>query len=248
MKSFAYGLGIVGLLFIASAALMIFASSKFEPVKLAPDSPCPQPPEGLLPGGFKGHIIAIEFARSACDVELIIGGEGHANRAVMKRVLSLDNLFILSYLLLYLLMGFLLMQSGSRWAAWIGMAAIACGIATAAFDVIENAGVRQVISTPLSATTPEMVLAIRDATLVKWCLSFVVSLLLAAALFYIDAEGWLWWVGFLSSVFFLVGALVGFIGLHYHKLIGLTIPLQFFGLLGLIYLAMFHPQVFLWKD
>jgi hypothetical protein len=248
MKLFVYALGGLGILFIVTAVLMQVASSNFKPVIPAPESACPQA-AGTLPGGFKGRVIAIEFARSVCDVEVIIGAETHENRAVMRRVLKLDTFFILSYWLLFAVLGFLLTQGGSRWAMWLGLIAIICGTGSAFFDFIENSGIRHVVDTPLSATTSEMVVAIRDATLVKWCLSFVTSMLLAAALLYLDADGASAprLLGILSGISFVAGALVGLIGLHYNKLIPLTVLLQFPGLIGLIILSFFWPQAFLWK-
>jgi hypothetical protein len=184
-----------------------------------------------------------------CDVEVIVGAQTHENRAVMRRVLKLDTFFILSYWLLFAVLGFLLTQGGSRWAMWLGLIAIICGTGAAVFDFIENSGIRQVLDTPLSATTPEMVIAIRDATLVKWCLSFVTSMLLAAALFYLDADGASAprLLGILSGISFMAGALLGLVGLRYNKLIPATILLQFPGLILLIILAFGWPQVFLWN-
>lgn len=256
MRIIVYALGVLGTLFIVTGVLQSIASRGFAPVKLAPDSICKAPADGSLPGGFNGRIIALEFATSVCDVEVIVGDvkttddvETVDNRAVVRQTLKLDTVFIIAYWMLFATFGFLLTQGGSRWAIWLGAAAIICGTGAAAFDFIENSGIRQVVDTPLSATTPEMVLAIRDATLVKWCLIFVTSILLAAALFYLDAQGRgaPRWIGIVSGVSFLTGALLGLIGLHYNRLIPLTVLLQLPGTIGLIILAFGWPQVFLWK-
>jgi hypothetical protein len=248
MKLLVYALVVVGVLFIASAFLMAMAAKDFEKVTLAADSPCAQPGTGLLPGGFEGHIIALEFARSVCDVELIIGDDNHKNRAVMSRILNLDTYFILSYWLLFSILGFLMTREGSHWAMWLGLAVIICGTGAAFFDFIENSGIRQVVETPLANTTAAMALAIRDATLVKWCLSFVVSLLLAAALIYVNAGGVPRWIGIGSGILLLAGALVGFVGLRYNTLIPKTLLIQAPGLIGVIILSFRWPQVFLWKQ
>jgi uncharacterized membrane protein len=167
----------------------------------------------------------------------------------MRRALDFDNFFIISYWLLFVSMGFLLTQRGSRVAAWLGALAILTGTLTAIFDLIENSRIRQVLTARLAETTDLMVFAIREATLLKWAFAFVTAALLAVTFFLVKSDGSRarYWIALLSGLSFAAAALLGFIALRHNRLIPLTVQLQLPGLLGLITLSFKWPEVFLEK-
>lgn len=239
-----YAVAALAALLILTTVCMGLLSGKFE-------SNTTETPAGQLPGGFSTsqRIIALEFARTPEDVRAIVGDLNHVNRQVMRKVIDVDTYFILAYGLLFALLGFMVARGESRWVCWLGFSIVICAIGTAVFDFIENSHIRQVIGTPLSATTTGMVIATRDATLIKWCLFFVTAMLLAGAFFSVNAEGNLWplWLGRITGASLLACALVGLTGLHFIKLIPSAPVLLLPAVICLPALALLYPHAFRWK-
>lgn len=248
MRLLAQSLGVLGILFIVTGYLTQLPVKNSKPVAGGPDSKCTLPPDGF-PGGFKGPVIALEFAGSVCDIEGILGGDEHQNRKDIRSALGFDTYFIIAYWLFFVVMGVVLTQRGLQWVTWIGVAAILGGTGAAIFDFIENSRIRKVLDTPLAQTTSEMALNIRAATLWKWGLSFLTVLLLAATFFFLRDVGSraAHWIALLTGISFAAAALLGFVGLRYNRLIPLTTLIQLPGLLGLIIISFKWPEAFLDK-
>ena len=194
----ARGVGTLAALFILVGVLMSLSGldtrHKFEMVE-RPEQ-CPPAPakdaapasSNKLPGGFEGHVIAMELVRSKCDIAAIIGDLTHGNRAAMRWQLTLDTyLLIPVYWLLYTTLAVLLFQRPSHWARWLGAVVIVCGTAVALLDLAENARIGEALALSLSATTDLMAYAIREASLLKWALSFVTTGVLASIFFLADS-------------------------------------------------------------
>lgn len=183
-------------------------------------------PQPCLPGGFGGHVLALEFARTTADVQAIVGDVGHPNREVMRRALYIDFGFIASYLVLYLLLAAILERT-TRDLPLLTVLAIVGALWTAGFDVLENVRALKVLATPLSNLDDATVANIPDAAVIKWTFSFVTIALLSFAFPHGQRA-----TNTLRALFILTAA-AGMLGLAVHRLMWLSsIPL----LLGLLFL------------
>lgn len=184
-------------------------------------------PQPCLPGGFGGHVLALEFARTTADIQAIAGDVGHPNRKVMRRQLYIDFGFIASYLVLYLLLAALLERT-TRDLPLLTVLAIVGALCTAGFDVLENVRALKVLATPPSNLDDATVANILDASVIKWTFSFVTIALLSFAFPYGQRA-----TNTLRALFILT-AVAGMLGLAVHRLMWVSsVPL----LLGLLFLT-----------
>lgn len=191
-------------------------------------------PQPCLPGGFGGHVLALEFARTAGEVETILGDARHNNRSVMRRELYIDFGFIASYLVLYLLLAALLKRV-TRDLPLLTVLAIVGAVCTAGFDVLENVRALRALATPPSNLGDATVAGILDASVIKWTFSFVTIALLSLAFPQGQRA-----TNTLRALFMLT-AVAGLVGLAKHRLMWLSsIPLLL-GLLFLIFDGLFRP-------
>ena len=189
-----------------------------------------------LPGGFGGHVLAMEFVRTGDDVDKIVGPPGHTNRATMRRKIEIDFVWIGCYALLFILVSILLGTRLFPSSVYLALIAAACGLFAAGFDVVENRGMLYALELTKDPATAEAFRGIREAALLKWTLSFVAMGLLAVTFF---GQG----LGVsLVGYCFAATAIVGFVGLWHNPLIGLsTTPLS----IGILLLAV---QALTWPD
>ncbi len=187
-----------------------------------------------LPSGFRNHVAALEFARTADDVETIVGDIGHPNRDVMRRVVHRDFIFIALYLVLYLLLAVALSRATS-FAPLLTVITVVAAVCAAGFDVLENLRTLRVLNLPLASVNGAQVAGILDAAVIKWTFLFVTIALLSLAFRYSDA---------LSKVLralLLMTAAIGLVGLVSHPLIPSTMLPLSIGLLILIVSGLFRP-------
>jgi len=204
--------GIAAVLVIVVAVWMVIASTGFEPIGA----------EGL-PGGFHGRLLALEFVSSVGDVQKVLGPDVSRNTEVIRKVISIDFVWIACYAALFVLIGVMLSRRNCPWARYLALVAIVSGLAAAAFDVKENTKILEILSS--QNIIQDHVNAVRDATLTKWTLSFVTIAVLALAFMDLANK-----VAFWIATLFITTALVGLIGLWIHSRLDLiSIPL----LLGL---------------
>jgi hypothetical protein len=200
--------GIAAIAVILVAVWMAIASTRFEPVGA----------EGL-PGKFGGRIMAMEFISTAPDLAKILGPTVSQNTEVMKKVLSIDFVWIGCYGALFVLTGALLSRRNCPWAKYLALLAIVTGLAAAAFDVRENLKILELLAS--QSVTQEQVNGVRDAALTKWTLSFFSIAVLAIAFMDLGNK-----LGFWISTTFIITATVGLFGLWNHNLLALIpIPL-----------------------
>ena len=119
------------------------------------------------PGGRMPPALAIQFAGTVEDVELILGEAPSPDREVMRFKLYLDFVFIPAYCGLLVTLG-LLARAGSGWSRIAGSAAALCAVAGGVFDVLENRATLAIVDTSLQATSQPMIDAVRSAAATKW--------------------------------------------------------------------------------
>jgi len=216
--------GVLALLVVLVAILMAIVQGQFEAI-----------PEGGLPGGFQGRVLAMEFVSNTTDIYQILGPYGPHNFEIMRTVLMIDFVWIGCYALLFVTISLLLMRRNCPWARYLGFLALIAGVASAAFDVRENRRILAVLSQ--FPYDQNLVNQVNDAALLKWTLGFVAIALLAIA-FQDLANRLANWI----SISFIVTAAVGFVGLWRYPLLGLvSIPLLI-ALLLLAFTAFFRPR------
>src|SRR5712692_2151053 len=114
--------------------------------------------------------LAMQFARDAEDIGLILGDAPSPDREVMRVKLYIDYGFIASYSALFVTLGMLVARGPTPWRKIAGSASAVCGVATGVFDVLENRAIFAVLDVPLALTTPAMINAIRRPASAKWIL------------------------------------------------------------------------------
>lgn len=133
------------------------------------------------PPRFGDPMLALQFARDVQDVDWILGDAPSPDREVMRVKQYADFAFIASYAGLFVALGALAIRKGG-WRRAAGMTAAICGVAAAAFDILENRAILKLLDVPLRATTPGMIQAIRGPSIAKWILAGVTVVLLAVSL------------------------------------------------------------------
>lgn len=217
-------IGISALLVLGVAVWMALGARAFS---------CLQQP--CLPNGFRGHVAALEFARTATDVRAIVGDAGNPNREVMWKELNRDFIFIAFYLVLYLLLAAALARGASRFSPLLTGIAVVAAISTAGFDVLENVRALKVLSIPLATLDDATVAGILDASVIKWTFSFVTIAILALAFHHRNR------LSNTLRALFILTALAGLVGLIWHPLMGLSLIPLMIGLLVLIFTGLFRP-------
>jgi len=167
------GVGILALLVIAIGLTM-------QPPKLSPEAKDFVKQKDLH---FGGALISLELGGSAELYRLIAGDRpDDPRRAPLRRNLRIDFLFIAAYLLLYTGLAALLAQRGGVWLA-VGAAAAVLAAAAAVFDVTENLRTLDL----LAANGAAGLMAIRQASVLKWT-AISASALLLSALFLVRRD------------------------------------------------------------
>ena len=168
------------------------------------------------------------------DVKAIVGDMADPNRAVMRREINRDFIFIAFYLVLYLLLAAALARTASA-PPLLTVIAVTAAICTAGFDVLENVRVLKVLSIPLAGLDGATVAGILDAAVLKWTFSFVTIALLSLA--FQRGSG----LHKALRTLFLVTALAGLVGLISHPLIPFSFIPLLIGLLVLVISGLFRP-------
>ena len=162
-----------------------------------------RPPRGIPDPG-----VALQVAGDIGEIDDILGDAPSPDREVMRFKQYLDFGFIAAYAGLFLVLASLL-PGESGWARMAGATAMVCAIATATFDVLENAAILRILDVPLRFTTPGMINAIRSASTAKWALA-ALTLTLLSALF-MRRSGWL---SRTAGGLFIISAALIFYGFH----------------------------------
>jgi len=130
--------------------------------------------KALCGAGFQGPITGLELSRSVEVYNIFARSKDH--QKAIRRNLSLDFLFIPTYVLLYVGLAVLLARHGTGWPLVLGVAAGILAVTAGIFDVMEN---RRVLDL-LAAAQPDGALdGIWFASVIKWTAIAASSLLLA---------------------------------------------------------------------
>ena len=132
------------------------------------------------PQTFSDPVLALEFVRDLEEVRLILSDVPSQDRETMRIKTYIDYGFIASYSGLSVALALLLARRGG-WRLAAAMIGGMCGVAAGLFDVLENRAILEIVDVPLRKTTPEMLNAIRGASLAKWMLAGVAVLVLPAS-------------------------------------------------------------------
>jgi hypothetical protein len=214
---------LVGLVFLLLGACLCFATLNVLWKK-------PRPA-----GGFVNPGLAIQFARSAADVERALHD---VTAKDLLKSLKLDSqIFIPVYWTLLMVFSALLYRHQFAHAKWLGLAAGICATAAAACDYLENHRIKDMLTSP--EINDATALGIRHASLLKWGLIFVAVALLATM--FLWRRDWVMIVGAL----YLLAALIGIIGLFRNSLIQWAFAPMSLGMAGIGALLLFEPDRFL---
>lgn len=130
-----------------------------------------KPPSGL------NSQLAIQFARSVDDAELILGEAPSPDREVMRVKLYLDYAYIAVYTGLFVTLGALAARAGG-WGKVAGIAGAVCGVAAGAFDIAENRAIFAILDVSVKATSQPMIDSVFRAAIAKWILAAIAVVLL----------------------------------------------------------------------
>jgi hypothetical protein len=176
----------------------------------------------IPPSGIPDQQVALQMARDVSDVDDILGDAPSPDREAMRFKQYLDFAFIAAYASLYIALAMMFRNS-------LALVGAICGVAAAVFDIFENLAILQIVNTPLSATTQDMVDAIHRPSMAKWTLTFVATAIFAV-IFLRNTNAGMRFIG----ICYAIAAALGFYGLFDHGfLIWAGIPLGA-GLIGLI--------------
>lgn len=194
-----------------------------------------------LPKVFKKAGLAMQLVGTADGLRKVLGPSDSTYRPLLCRSIQKDFIYILAYVMLFVWLGVVLFKTGTSAAKWLGLIAAVSILGAAVFDLIENFGMLRTIPLNPEEITGPMAVHIRQASLLKWGAFFLTMGLLGSSL--------LLRLGFLPAigVFFLLSALVGLVGLRYHQMISVAVPLLGIGLIAIAFTFVFWPAEVLRK-
>ena len=126
--------------------------------------------------GVADPVVALQMARSADDVEAVLGDAPSPDREVMRVKQYVDFGLIAGYLGLALAIGLALRRSGRGRTAWL---LVIMAILAAFHDVRENLITLRVVNLSLSQVTTAMLDQLRLISIGKWVFLAAASVLLA---------------------------------------------------------------------
>ena len=117
-------------------------------------------------------ILLLEFAQSSEDVAGLIGEPGDDRRCLARVQILRDNIWVATYVALFVAVSLLLVRRNCPWAKYLGRLAMISGIAAGLFDWRENHYILEILRLGSNAVSLQL-LALRGATLSKWTLIYV---------------------------------------------------------------------------
>ena len=221
-------IGVLALLMLA-AAVWLQVKRDFVPRMIADVTNSPHQ--------LRNPVLAMELIETPAQLSTILGTENPVhNRQAIRDDIRRDYYFIISYVLLYVALSFLLARRRNSWAVYLAWVAAVCGVAAAVFDVRENMGMMSLVN----ATTPDQltVNGVHIASTIKWALSFVTSAILATTFFGSDR------LVSLIGVALTLTAVLGLVGIFNMKYLPYALYPLPLGLVLLVVLALVQPRRF----
>jgi hypothetical protein len=183
--------------------------------------------EARCAGSKLPSILRLEFAESSEDVAGLIGEPGDDRRCLVRVQILRDNIWVATYVALFVAVSLLLARRNCPWAKYLGRLSMISGIAAGVFDWRENYYILEILRLASNAVSSQL-LALRAATLSKWTLIYVTMSVAAVAFFGLSRLAW--WIGFLYAL----TAAIGLIGIWDHRVIAVA---QIFVPVSLLLLA-----------
>ncbi len=157
--------------------------------------------------GVADPVVALQMARSADDVEAVLGEAPSADREVMRVKQYVDFGLIAGYLGLGLVISVVL---GRR----MGLLLVGLTIVAAFLDVRENLGTLRVVNLSLTQVNPAMLDALRFTSVAKWVVLAAAITVLAS----VTVARKQWYLR-IAAVLGLAGAALTVAGLFYNSIL-----------------------------
>jgi hypothetical protein len=135
-----------------------------------------------LPDGYTNPVLAFELVKNGADIDQIKTAEDGKARDFISKSTNKDYGYILVYGLFFIGLALVLTRSNRSWAYVAGIAATACAILGAIFDLIEDRGMQAALNTRPGLATDKLADSIRYPSLAKWALLFGFALLIGILL------------------------------------------------------------------
>jgi hypothetical protein len=171
--------------------------------------------------------LRLEFAETSEDIGGLIGEPGDDRRCIARVQILRDNIWVATYVALFVAVSLLLTRRNCPWAKYLGRLAMISGIAAGVFDWRENYYILQILRLGSNAVSSQL-LALRGATLSKWTLIYVTMSIVAVAFFGLSR------LASLIAFLYAVTAAIGLIGIWDHRVIAIA---QFFVPISLLLLG-----------
>jgi len=184
--------------------------------------------EAKCTGAKSPNILRLEFAESSEDVAGLIGEPGDDRRCIARVQIFRDNIWVATYIALFVAVSLLLTRRNCPWAKYLGRLALISGIAAGVFDWRENYYILEILRLGSNAVSSQL-LALRGATLSKWTLIYVTMSIVAVAFFGLSRLASL--IGFVYAL----TAAIGLIGIWDHRVIAVA---QYFVPISLLLLGL----------
>lgn len=168
-------------------------------------------PRRPLPEGVQSATMALELIRTPELVDQIVWPESRtvaSERAQMARAIRIDFGFIPAYALFFALVGLFAIVTLPASTRWVGVIAIGGAMVAALFDIRENLAMLDLLNSRAGPLP-------RPLSLVKWTALFVTLGCDSIVLVDLGARPLRRWIGILSSVFAVAGAVEGLWGVAY---------------------------------
>lgn len=127
-----------------------------------------------LPDGYSNPVLALQLVMSGADISQIVKAESGRVAGFLKKHTYKDFGFIVVYLLLFVAVSLLVSRMYTAPARYIAWVAVGCAVLGGILDVVENLGMLRAID---GEATDSLARSIRYASLSKWTLLFLFSLL-----------------------------------------------------------------------
>lgn len=130
-----------------------------------------------LPDGYRGPVLALELVKSGADIPQIVGPASGRVAGFLKKHTYKDFGFIVVYLVFFVAVSLVVSQMYPGPARYIAWFAAGCAVLAGILDVVENMGMLRAIGGEATDTVAN---SIRYASLGKWALLFLFSLLVGS--------------------------------------------------------------------
>lgn len=189
--------------------------------------------------GITDPVIALQFAKSAMDVDYVLGDAPGPDREVMRIKTRIGFAFLAAYTGLFFSLALLMSRSGGL-GRGLAPAAMTCAGGAAVFNIAGSIAVLRILDVPLFETTGAMINAIRSASFAAWALAAVTLILLSV--YFLRSPGWL-----MRSIggLFVLTALMQLYGLRDGQFLVLAGVPAGLALIGVAITALFVPNAVL---